>query len=137
MARRGSQGCSRRVLIVVEGESDRGFVSALCEELNIHCKVLTPRGNRPNKVVRLINSYAPDGFYKVVVLKDVHRLGERALSELEAAIRGGIKCDCDVRIVRVVKSIESWILAGLCKSSAESVDDPVAELEKELKEKVV
>jgi len=38
------------ILIIVEGPTDRAFIDSIAKKLNILCKVICMRGNKPEKV---------------------------------------------------------------------------------------
>lgn len=59
-----------KVLVVVEGESDRGVVSAIAGKLGVAVRIIKMRGNRLDKAVRLIRQYSD--YDKAIVLKDLH-----------------------------------------------------------------
>ena len=111
-------------LVVVEGESDEGFVHGLAEVLGVKVKVLKMRGNRPDKAIRLVRAELVNQSYsKVVVLKDQHKSREdtvlKKLQEIEAGIRHPRTYTIMVR-----RAVEAWILAGMNISNAESIDKP-------------
>ncbi len=114
------------IIVIVEGPSDAGFIEGLARRLEIRCKVLLMRGNRPRKAVRLVKLGHFNTPEKVVVLKDVHRRSESDVKEnLREIVQelGGI-----AHGVIVKRSIESWVLAGLGVKNAEDISDPVREL---------
>jgi len=76
------------ITVVDEGPSDAGFIEEVCRRVGVECRVLIARGNRVDKVARLIKAVAP----------------------------------------RIVESIESWILAGLCEENPEGTPNPEARL---------
>lgn len=121
------------ILILVEGDSDRGFVEGLCKHLKLDCDVMIMRGNRYEKAGRIINAMKSiRQFRKIVVLKDEHRLGRHILENFKNALKS-----CGARVVVVRKSVESWILALYGDTSAESVDDPETKLEQIIGEKLL
>lgn len=120
------------ILIIVEGQSDRGFVKALCDRLNVRCDVKVARGNRPSKVARLAKAYMRK-LDRVVVLKDVHERDSREFNKVVNGVKTmlegvGIRGE----VVGVKRSIESWALAGLCEESAEDVEEPGKRLEEKV-----
>ena|GEM_PF-2101775 len=108
------------LLVVVEGDSDAGFVKGIAERVCVAVKVRKVRGNRPEKVKRLVEAHHVE---KVVVLKDEHRNPE-IVERVERELRGLAK------VIRVKCSLESWILIGLGAERSEMCDDP----EKKLRE---
>lgn len=118
--------------MVVEGHSDAGFVDAICERVNVECKVVVSRGNRPEKIGRIIK-VVDSRLGRVIVLKDEHRLGSRDLTKLLNLLKTMLR-ELKVKgeIIVVSKSIESWILAGLCEKSAEDILDPVEKLREKI-----
>jgi len=111
-------------LVVVEGESDKGFVYGLAERLGVKVKVLKMRGNRPDKVVRIVRAeLANQKYSKVIVLKDQHDTSEdvvrRKLQEIKAQIKGH-----RIHTIMVRRAIEAWMLAGMGISNAESIEKP-------------
>ncbi|MEM1936533.1 MAG: hypothetical protein QXD14_07440 [Sulfolobales archaeon] len=113
-------------LVIVEGTTDRSFVEGIAEKLQIRCKVLQVKGNRPEKVRRLLIAYA-EGVGEAVVLKDLHRgyeettaLIDRLKEEIGRLGNRGIRA----QIVTVKRSVESWILAGLSVNNPEEILNP-------------
>ena len=113
-------------LVIVEGAADRSFVEGIAEKLRIRCKVLQMRGNRPDKIRRLLIAYAKR-LGEAVVLKDLHRgyketttLIDRLKEEIERLGNQGIRA----QIVTVKRSVESWILAGLSVNNPEEILNP-------------
>jgi len=119
------------ITVVVEGPSDAGFIEEVCRRVGVECRVLITRGNRVDKVARLIKAVAPYT-EQVLVLKDAHRLTERVLRGLEERLIGKLGDLKDViakvKVLRVVESIESWILAGFCEENPEGTPNPEARL---------
>lgn len=116
-------------LVVVEGSSDEGFVEGIAERLGIRCKVLLMRGNKPNKAGRIIRSFS--GLRKAIVLKDLHGAGRDVntlldrFRDLISQLRSN---KIEAYLIIVKRSIESWILAGLCVEGAESLPYPEEKL---------
>ncbi|MEM2164069.1 MAG: hypothetical protein QXR62_06610 [Candidatus Bathyarchaeia archaeon] len=113
-------------LVIVEGAADRSFVESIAEKLRIRCKVLQMRGNRPDKICRLLIAYAKR-VGEALVLKDLHRgcketaaLIDRLKEEIERLGNQGIRA----QIVTVKRSVESWILAGLSVNNPEEILNP-------------
>lgn len=75
-------------LIIVEGLTDKGFIEGIAEKLRIPCKVHPIRGNRPDKVRRLLKALARE-FSKSIILKDLHR-GEKETTTLINKLKGEI-----------------------------------------------
>lgn len=72
-----------RHIIVVEGITDKGIIQGIAEKLRVRPKpkILLMSGNRPEKVVRCINSELTSGKYsKVIILKDQHRYPESSVT---------------------------------------------------------
>ncbi len=128
------------IAIFVEGDSDVGFIDGLCRRLGIKCRVYNLGGNRPDKAVRKARAVA-ERSQLVVFLKDTHNLTDdflsgferKVYSDLEDLRREGNK----IRVLRVIKSVESWILAGLCEQNPEGIDEPVTRLRSKLKGRIV
>jgi hypothetical protein len=102
------------LLVIVEGDSDAGFVKGIAERVRVAVKIRKVRGNRPEKVNRLVKAHHAE---KVVVLKDEHRKPE-IVERIERELRGLAK------VIRVKCSLESWILIGLGTERSETCDDP-------------
>jgi len=116
-------------LIVVEGPSDEGFIEGIAERLGIRCKILPMRGNKPNKAGRIIRSFS--GLRKAIVLKDLHGAGKDVNTLLDRFrdLIGQLRSNrIEAHLIVVKRSIESWILAGLCVEGAESFPDPEEKL---------
>jgi len=118
-------------LVLVEGESDEGFIKGLAERLSLRIKILKMRGNRPNKAVRLIKAVLESqSFSKAIILKDQHSYPEELIQEkllqIREEISKTIKTDRKVFVhgIIVKKAIEAWILAGLGVNNPENIDDP-------------
>ncbi|MEM2441943.1 MAG: hypothetical protein QXX99_06195 [Candidatus Bathyarchaeia archaeon] len=108
-------------LVIVEGVTDRSFVEGIAKKLRIRCKVLQMRGNRPDKIRRLLIAYTKR-IREAIVLKDLHRgykettaLIDRLKAEIGRLGNQGIRA----QIVTVKRSVESWILAGLSVNNEE------------------
>jgi len=116
-------------LVVVEGESDEGFVEGMAERLGIRCRVCRMRGNKPNKIGRIIRSFS--GLRKAIVLKDLHGAG-RDVNTLINKFRNLINQlrsnGIEAHLIIVKRSIESWVLAGMCVEDAENLPDPEEKL---------
>jgi len=122
-------------LVVVEGESDKGFVEGLAEKLSLEVRVLKMRGNRPNKAIRIVKAaLAAQNYSKVIVLKDQHESGEEAVREKLQVIVTGIQHK-HVHAIIVKRAIEAWILAGMDIHSAESIEKPDDYLDTILKQR--
>ena len=118
-------------LVLVEGESDEGFVQGLAKRLGLEIKILKMRGNRPDKAVRLIKAVLESqSFSKAIILKDQHSYPEELIQEkllqIREEISKTIKTDkkCCIHGIIVKKAIEAWILAGLGVNNPENIDDP-------------
>ncbi|RLG07082.1 MAG: hypothetical protein DRN68_05895 [Thaumarchaeota archaeon] len=112
-------------LVIVEGISDMGVVEGIAEKIkrSIDCRRM--RGNRPDKIARIIRAEAMRKRYeKAIVLKDVHKRSEedlaRIFNEIRRAVDGIINVDC----IPVKRAVEAWILAGRCVRNAEEIMDP-------------
>lgn len=119
-------------LIIVEGLTDKGFIEGIAEKLQTPCKVHPIRGNKPDKVRRLLQVFAGE-FDKAIILKDLHR-GDREtitlVNKLKREIRKLENIIPPTQIIVIKRSIESWILAGLCINNPEEIPDPEEELKK-------
>jgi len=128
------------IAIFVEGDSDAGFVNGLCKEIGVECKVFVLRGNRAEKAIRKARALA-NSYTHILFLKDVHRGPESMLNEFEERVgedlRDLMNRGVRVRVLRVRKSIESWILAGLCEGGPEEVEDPVKRLSERIGNTVI
>ncbi len=140
----------KRILVIVEGTSDRGFIAELlskfCKSKNIGIgfKVVKMNGNDLDKAVRVANSH--DMYDLIVLLKDRHsydetyivkRIGE-ALKNLSENVKSKF------RGVIVRRAIESWALAdveglrSICREvrlsgNPEEIEDPVEVLRSEFR----
>jgi hypothetical protein len=56
-----------RSLVIVEGLTDKGFIEGIAEKLQTRCKVQPMRGNKPDKVSRLLKAFAGE-FDKAIIL---------------------------------------------------------------------
>jgi len=122
-------------LVVVEGESDRGFVKGLAERLGLKVEVLKMRGNRPDKAVRLVKAaLEAQNYSKVIVLKDQHESREEAVREKLQKIKNGVR-DKRVHAIMVKRAVEAWMLAGMGERSAESIEKPDDYLDTVLKQR--
>jgi formiminotetrahydrofolate cyclodeaminase len=104
-------------LIIVEGHTDKAFIEGITEKLQKPCKIHPMRGNKPEKVI----------------LKDLHR-GEQQTAKLIDEIKREIKqlqnLQHKIHTIIVKRSVESWILAGLCVNNPEETPNPEEELKK-------
>lgn len=121
-------------LILVEGVTDQAFIRGVAERLNIACKIVVMRGNKPEKAYRILNKTYRGKFERAIVLKDVHRAGIDRTPLVER-LAGRIKQleeeeNIQVCVLPVRGSIEAWILAGLSQTNPEDILDPVEELKK-------
>ena len=118
-----------RTLIIVEGPTDEAFVEVMAERLRVACETYIARGNKPEKVTRLLRASA-GAFSKAIILKDLHRgdLDRSLISKVAKVVSQleGLKA----YVVQVKRSIESWILAGLSADidNPEDLPDPEEEL---------
>jgi len=123
------------IVVFVEGDSDAGFIKGVCEKLGIACRVYVLRGNRVEKASRKARTVAEKS-QLTLLLKDTHSLAEDMLQRFEKEVYGSLrdleKRGVRIKVLRVVRSIESWILAGLCEQKAESIEDPVGRLRDKL-----
>jgi len=107
--------CSmKRILVLVEGPSDKGFVEDILKRLGLKPRVIVMRGNRPEKAVNHIK--AQKGSYdKAVILKDLHEREETVVKRLLERIYSKLKETGEetskIRCVVVRRAIESWFLA--------------------------
>jgi len=119
-------------LVIVEGPTDEGFIKGIAEKLRARCKVLIMRGNRADKAYRLLEDHIGE-FNKAAVLKDVHRAGRDTTSiidQLASRIKQLETQEIQLRVFSVKRSIEAWILAGLCLNNPEEILNPEEELKK-------
>jgi len=123
------------IAVLVEGHSDAGFVEELCKRIGIGCRAFILRGNRVEKAVRKARALA-SSYRHILILKDAHWASTDALDRFEEevgrSLRDLMEEGIEIRVLRVSKSIESWILAGLCEENPEEVVDP----ERRLSERV-
>lgn len=100
------------ILVLVEGETDKGVITAIKEKLGISMEVRLMRGNRLKKIKGWIRTHRCK---KYIVIKDLERLSEetirskfnRILKSLDAHLRDKVK------LVIVKPMIEAWFLADL------------------------
>jgi hypothetical protein len=119
-------------LIIVEGLTDKGFIEGIAEKLQATCKIYVMRGNRPEKVSRLLRAFAGE-FNKAIILKDLHRAGVDAttlINKLISKVRQLESQKIQTRVFPVKRSIEAWILAGLSLNNPEEILNPEEELKK-------
>jgi hypothetical protein len=119
-------------LIIVEGLTDRAFIEGIIEKFEAKGEVKFMRGNKPEKVSRLLKTYAGE-FNQAIILKDLHRDGRDTttlINKLTNGIRRLEKQGLRSHIIVVKRSIESWILAGLCVNNPENIPDPEEELKR-------
>jgi len=115
--------------MIVEGPTDEAFVEVMAERLRVACETYIARGNKPEKVTRLLRASA-GAFSKAIILKDLHRgdLDRSLISKVAKVVSQleGLKA----YVVQVKRSIESWILAGLSADidNPEDLPDPEEEL---------
>jgi len=119
-----------RTLIIVEGPTDKAFVEVMTEGLRVACKTYIAKGNKPEKVTRLLRASAKV-FSKAIILKDLHRgdLDRSLVVSKVAKVVSQLK-GLKAYVVQVERSIESWILAGLSADidNPEDLPDPEEEL---------
>ena len=124
-------------LIIVEGPSDKGFIEGITEKVGIKCKVKLMRGNRPEKAARIAKSYFRDTG-KAIILKDLHRASRDVTSLINRFKNIIIQLKnegIESQLIIVKRSIESWILAGLCVRNAEEIPDPEEKLKELMQRK--
>lgn len=118
-------------LVIVEGLTDKGFIEGVTEKLQKPCKVYPMRGNKPEKVRRILK--ASYDFEKAIILKDLHR-EERQTTKLIDDIKREIKQLENqkpyTQVIVVRRCIESWILAGFCVNNPEEIPNPEDELKR-------
>ncbi len=117
-------------LIIVEGLTDRGFVEGIVEKLQVKCKVHPMRGNRPEKVSRLLKALTGE-FDKAIILKDLHRAGRDTTALINKITRKVRQLESQIlqsQVIAVKRSVESWILAGLSVNNPEEIINPEGEL---------
>jgi len=119
-----------RTLIIVEGPTDKAFVEVMAKRLRVACKTYIARGNKPEKVTRLLRASA-GAFSKAIILKDLHGgdLNRSLVISKVAKVVSQLK-GLKAYVVQVKRSIESWILAGLSADidNPEDLPDPEEEL---------
>jgi len=123
-------------LVIVEGPSDKGFIEGIAEKIAVKCKVRLMRGNRPEKAARIAKSHFR-GAGKAIILKDLHRATRDVTSLINRFKNVIIQLKnegIELQLIIVKRSIESWVLAGLCVKNSEEISDPEEKL-KELMQK--
>jgi hypothetical protein len=121
-----------RFLITTEGKTDKAFIEGVTERLKAACKVKFVWGNRPVKVRRILKTYAGE-FNQAIILKDLHKAGRditTLINELKNEIKELENQGLQPYIIVVKRSIEAWILAGLCVNNPENIQDPEDELKR-------
>ncbi len=107
-------GGMKRILVLVEGPSDKGFVEEILRRLGLKPRVLVMRGNRPEKAVRYLKAQKGD-YDKAVILKDLHKRREEAVEKLVKKIYSRLKESREdtsrVKCIIVRRALESWFLA--------------------------
>jgi hypothetical protein len=124
-------------LIIVEGLTDKGFIEGIAEKLQAQCKVHIMRGNRPEKVSRLLKAFMGE-FNKAIILKDLHRAGRDTttlINKLTSKLKQLESQGLQLQVISVKRSIESWILAGLSVNNPEEILNPEEELKKLMQKK--
>jgi len=119
-------------LIIVEGLTGKGFIEGVAEKLQIACKIHVMRGNRPEKVSRLLRTLAGE-FNKAIILKDLHRAGvdeSILINKLLSKVRQLESQKMQTRVFPVKRSIEAWILDGLSLNNPEEILNSEEELKK-------
>jgi len=128
------------IAVFVEGSSDAGFIEEVCRRLSVKCKAFVLRGNRVEKAVRKARALV-DTYNYILLLKDTHGLAEDTLEKFDKEVSRDLMDLKDkgvvVRVLRVNKSIESWILADLCEENPEDVVDPERRLSERIGKIVV
>jgi len=118
------------IALLVEGPSDAGFVEELCKKIGVRCEVYVLRGNRVEKAIRMARSLAGGSrrVSHIFLLKDTHGTSDKKLASLEMKVNKGLRdlVESGVKggVLKVNRSIESWILAGLCEENPEGIPDP-------------
>lgn len=124
-------------LIIVEGITDKSFIEGIAEKLQTRCKVHPMRGNKPDKIRRLLMAFAEE-IRKAIILKDLHRGYTETttlVSRLKMEIRKLESQRLQSQIIIVKRNVESWILAGLSVNNPEEISDPEEELKKIMQKK--
>jgi hypothetical protein len=88
-------------------------------------------------VRRILKTYAGK-FNQAIILKDLHKAGRditTLINELKYEIRDLENQGLHLHIIVVKRSIESWILAGLCINNPENIEDPEEGLKKVMQKK--
>jgi len=99
-----------KIVVIVEGPSDQGFIEELLERLRKDSKVIIMRGNRPYKASRYIKTYSYAE--KILLLKDLHRRTEEEVKQLINKIYSKIEAlSGKLKVIVVKRAIESWFLA--------------------------
>lgn len=86
---------------------------------------------------RILKTYAGK-FNQAIILKDLHKAGRditTLINELKYEIRDLENQGLHLHIIVVKRSIESWILAGLCINNPENIEDPEEGLKKVMQKK--
>jgi len=87
------------------------------------------RGNRVEKAIRMARSLAEGSGHvsHIFLLKDTHGISDEKLAGLEMKVNKGLRdlveSSVKVGVLKVNRSIESWILAGLCEENPEGIPD--------------
>ena len=69
------ESSNKKVLVIVEGPSDKGFIEGLLQKLKIKGKVIIMKGNRPSKAIRYTKHYSD--YDKIILLKDFEKRSEK------------------------------------------------------------
>lgn len=111
-------------LIIVEGQSDEGFIKGIADRVGTQVHVRLMRGNKPDKAARLIRAALRQRSYgKVILLKDTHALSEDKVRKLGKEALKQVPHP-NKHLIIVKEAIESWVLAGMGERGAESLSDP-------------
>lgn len=134
-----------KVLVLAEGVTERGAVSAIATKLKAQIRTALMNGNRPEKLRGFISTTRYD---KYIVLKDLKPHGERNIRTKYNIVRRNLDAHLRARVgLSIVKqATEAWFLADLealertfnCKiertiENPEDVQDPEEELDNLLK----
>jgi len=134
-----------KVLVLVEGVTEKGAVSAIAKKLKVQVRTALMNGNNPEKLRGFIRTTKYDKF---IVLKDLKPYGEENIRRKFNDIRRNLRADIRDRIKLAIakQTTEAWFLADPealertfnCKietaiENPEDIQDPVEELDKLLR----
>lgn len=136
----------KRLLIIVEGPSDQGFIEGLLGKLGVSPgpRIARLGKNDPLKAARIIEAFGYDADL-IIVLKDQHDHPEERVKELLSRVDRNTPEDLRGKLRKIIvkRAIEAWILAdpqglrSLCSKAGftgdpEAPENPAEILEREL-----